>query len=93
MNQATNARIPRMRTVAKTVDEIKALDPGSGVTQNYIRQLVKTGKVSAVWAGNKALINLDDVLELLMAGMDFKDTEEPKTELVGGLRKIDVNLR
>lgn len=62
------ASIPRMRTAAKIVAEIKAADPGTEVTEYYIRQLVKEGSVPVVWAGNKALINLDDVLSLLRWG-------------------------
>lgn len=65
MEQVT---IPRMRTAPKIVAEIKALDPGSEVTEHYIRQLVKAGTVPVVWAGSKALINLDDVLTLLRLG-------------------------
>lgn len=45
-------RIPRMRTAAKIVAEIRAVDPGTEVTEYYIRQLVKTGSVPVVWAGN-----------------------------------------
>lgn len=47
------ASIPRMRTAAKIVAEIKAADPGTEVTEYYIRQLVKEGSVPVVWAGNE----------------------------------------
>ncbi len=33
--------IPRMRTAPKIVAEIRALDPGSEVTEYYVRQLIK----------------------------------------------------
>lgn len=46
------ASIPHMRTAPKIVAEIKALDPGSEVTEHYIRQLVKAGTVPVVWVGN-----------------------------------------
>lgn len=79
--------IPRMRTAPKIVAEIKALDPGSEVTEHYVRQLVKAGTVPVVWAGNKALINLDDVLTLLRLGTN-------RTELApctaGGIRQVSV---
>ena len=52
--------IPRMRTPAKIVAELKALDPGTEVTEHYVRGLVRDGAVPVVWAGSKALINLDD---------------------------------
>lgn len=82
-----NERIPRMRTAAKIVVEIKALDPETEVTEYYVRQLVKSGAVPVVWAGNKALINLNDVLDLLRVGAAPPQTEAPT---VGGIRRIDV---
>ena len=79
--------IPRMRTAPKIVAEIKALDPGSEVTEHYVRQLVKDSKVPVVWAGTKALINLDDVLELMRLGTVRPAGEKPP--IMGGIRRID----
>lgn len=73
-------RIPRMRTAAKIVAEIKALDPDTEMTEFHIRQLAKDGTVSAVWAGRKALINLDDVLDLMRPGTARPTKEEAPTE-------------
>lgn len=81
-----DGRIPRMRTASKIVAEIKALDPGSEVTEYYVRQLVKAGTVPVVWAGTKALINLDDVLALLQLGTTRTKADPPT---VGGIRRID----
>lgn len=83
----TEERVPRMRTAPKIVAEIKALDPGSEVTEHYIRQLVRAGTVPVVWAGTKALINLDDVLELLRLGTN---RAEPAPCTVGGIRQVSV---
>lgn len=79
--------IPRMRTAAKVVAEIKAMDPGSEVTEYWVRQVIKEGAVPVVWAGCKALVNLDDVLALLRLG-----TSRVKLvpETVGGIRKVNV---
>ena len=79
--------IPRMRTAAKIVAEIKALDPDTEMTEFHIRQLAKEGTVPVVWAGRKALINLDDVLELMRLGT-ARPTEEA-APTVGGIRRID----
>lgn len=79
-------RIPRMRTAPKIVAEIKALDPGTEVTEYYIRQLVKAGAVPVVRAGNKALINLNDVLDLLRMGAPSPQAAPPAA---GGIRRID----
>lgn len=82
--------MPRMRTASKIVAEIKALDPDSEVTEYFVRQLVKDGTVKPTWAGNKALINLDDVLDLLRIG-----TARPQVSpsVIGGIRRVDVHIR
>lgn len=67
--------IPRMRTAAKIVAELRAMDPGCEVTEYYIRQLIREGAVPVVWAGHKALVNLDDVIDLLQQG-----TQRPEEE-------------
>ena len=79
--------IPRMRTAAKIVAEIKALDPDTEVTEFHIRKLAKDGTVPVVWAGRKALINLDDVLVLMRLGT-ARPTEEA-APAGGGIRRID----
>ncbi len=79
--------IPRMRTAPKIVAAIRAIDPDTEITEYCVRQLVKTGAVPVVWAGNKALINLDDVLALCYDGTP---KAEPEPETVGGIRRIDA---
>jgi len=79
--------IPRMRTVANIVAEIKALDPATEVTEYWVRQLTKEGIVHVVWAGRKALVNLDEVLALLRVGTVQKPSEP---ETVGGIRRVEV---
>lgn len=90
MNESTVKRVPRMRTVHNIVAEIKALDPASEVTEYFVRQLVKDGIVKPTWAGNKALINLDDVLDILWAGTAKAQARPPAAE---GIRRIDVHMR
>ena len=82
-------RIPRMRTAPGIVRELKMLDPGCEVTEHYVRQLIKDSAVPVVWAGNKALINLDDVLELMRVGTS---RTEPTPCVVDGIRRIDVKM-
>lgn len=57
--------IPRMRLLKEAAEEIKTVDPGTAVTQYFIRQLALEGKVKSVMAGRKRLINLDDLLQYL----------------------------
>ena len=79
-------RSPRMRTAAKVAAEIKALDPDTDVTESWVRRMAKQGAFSVVWAGSKALINLDDVLDVLRLGTARPEVEAPT---VGGIRRID----
>lgn len=82
--------IPRMRTAAGIVAELKALDPGTGVTEHFVRHLVRDGTLPVVWAGSKALVNLDDVLALLHHGTAQPD---PTPTAPGGIRRLDVKLK
>lgn len=87
----SETKIPRMRTIGKAIAEIKAADPGSGISEYRLRAMVKTGAIPAVYAGNKALVNLDVLLEMLCAGASgvSADRDEP----VSGIRPIDPGLR
>ena len=60
-----NIKIPRMRTVADAVKELKALDENTAVTEYYVRQLAVTGSIPRVKSGKKYLINLDSLIEHL----------------------------
>ena len=82
--------IPRMRTAAGIVAELKAMDPDTGVTEYFVRHLVRGGTLPVVWAGSKALVNLDDVLALLHSGTAQPD---PTPTAPGGIRRLDVKLK
>lgn len=60
-----NIKIPRMRTVAQAVEELKMLDENTAVTEYYVRQLAVTGTIERVKSGKKYLINLDSLIEHL----------------------------
>ena len=79
--------IPRMRTASKIVEEVKRIDPETDLTESCIRRLIKQGAFPVVWAGSKALVNLDDVLELLQLGT--ARPAEDAIPAVGGIRRID----
>lgn len=53
--------LPRMETVKRTA----AI---SGLSQRYIRDLCRTGKVPFVVVGNKWLVNLDKLKQFLDSG-------------------------
>lgn len=91
MDKNTPKYIPRMRTASGIVATLKELDPGTGVTVNLVRQIIKDGAVPVVYSGNKALVNLDDILLLFQMGGYGRS--EPTPETVGGIRRIDPKRR
>lgn len=61
-------RIPRMRTLPKAVEEIRAADPDTQFTLATLRKLVKRGAVNTVALGNYSLVDLDQLIEVLQSG-------------------------
>jgi len=57
--------LPRIRTLKEAHAEIKAADPKTAVSFNYIRKLVLSGAVSSTMAGNKYLINMQHLEDYL----------------------------
>ena len=55
----------RMRTIREALKEIKALDPNSSVTYNFIKQVCEQEKITVIRLNKKYLHNLDDLLKLL----------------------------
>lgn len=51
----------RMRTISQTVQHFREIDPDTCLSEWYLRQLVKSGKLKCHKAGNKYLINLDSL--------------------------------
>lgn len=60
--------IPRMRTIDNAYAEIKALDPSTDFTKRALRRMVATKEIPTTKIGNKNLINLDRLLEILSCG-------------------------
>lgn len=61
--------VPKMRTAAGVLAEIKATDPNTAVTMHYIRHIIKAKCVPVVEVGCKKLVNVDDVLAFLQTGV------------------------
>lgn len=62
----------RMRTVKQTMEYLKEKDPNSGLTEWWLRSMLRSGKVQHIKAGNKYLINLD-YLEMYLNNPVFSD--------------------
>ncbi len=79
--------LPRMRTAAGVLEEIKAKDPATEITLHYIRYLIKTNKVPVVPVGRKKLVDVDAVLVYLADGAPAA-AEAPSA--VGQIRKVPI---
>ena len=57
--------IPRMRTVKQAVQEIRQTDEQTALTEFALRRMISDGKIPTVSVGNKILVNLDLLLDIL----------------------------
>ena len=74
--------VPRMRTIPEAFNELKKADPGTAYTLRALRSAVNRGEVPVVMVGNKRLVNLDKLFEMLNT-----PSSEPKSTNEG-VRKI-----
>ena len=58
----------RYRTINATVKELKEIDPNTCISTYFIRCLCNSKKVLSLTAGNKVLVNFDDLLNYLQKG-------------------------
>ncbi len=81
--------LPRMRTPAQALEEIKQQDPHSCVSLNMIRRLITTGAVPsvAVCNGRRRLVNLDALLTYLE-----NPPENKSTVAAHGIRPVPERL-
>lgn len=67
--------LPRMRTISEAVAELREEDPGTAITPHFLRQAIASGRLPAIKAGRKILINLETLSEFLYRPA----AEEPQT--------------
>lgn len=70
------SEVARMRTIKEAIAEIKANDPETAVTENFIKGLCRQG-IASVKVGRKYLVNLDLLEQYLFKG---ETPEPPKTD-------------
>lgn len=64
-NTENKNAISRYRTVKQCYEEIKKADPNSVISEYFIRQLCKSGKIACKQSGNKIFVNLDSLIDYL----------------------------
>lgn len=88
IDNITNLKIPRMRTVPEAAKELKEMDAHTAVTEYHIRQLALSGVLPRVQAGRKLLINFDLLLEYLQNPTADKFQVHNTAADVNGIRRI-----
>lgn len=83
-----NFSFPRMRTISEAVSEIRAQDPQTAVTAYRVRQLILTGSLPSVRAGNKYLIDLDILLDYLKNPQSDRFKQITSENEAGKIRRI-----
>lgn len=74
--------VPRMRTIPEAFRELQKADPNTAYTLRALRAAVNKGELPVVMVGNKRLVNLDKLFEMLNSpSSDPKSTNE-------GIRRI-----
>lgn len=77
-----------MRTIAEAVSEIRAQDPKTAVTPYRVRQLILSGVLPSVRAGNKYLIDLDVLIEYLKNPQSDRFVQAITENESGHIRRI-----
>ena len=75
--------VPRMRTLPEAFAELKKEDPSTAYTLRALRAAVNKGEIPVVSVGNKRLINLDNLYEIL--NMPSYNQNKSSAE---GIRKV-----
>jgi len=57
--------IARLRTIKKSLAELKLIDPASCITENFLRAQIRAGTIRSIRAGNRALLNMSDLENLI----------------------------
>jgi excisionase family DNA binding protein len=76
--------VPRMRTIRQVYEYLHEMDPDCVVGEDYLRKLVKQGKIRSYKAGVRNLINLDTVIEYFQN----PEIEEVEPNNYGKIRRL-----
>lgn len=69
----------KVRKIKNSLEEIKAEDSNTYLTEYAIRQMVANGEISHIRRGRKILIDLDELKEYLANGAKQKGLYTPVT--------------
>lgn len=78
MNDAVISRVPPpMRGVKQAVQEVKAADPNTALTERGLRRMILTGAIQHVAIGRKYLVNMNVLYAYLQGGIAAAAEPQP----------------
>ncbi len=77
-----HCRLAPMRGIKQAVEEIKAADPCTALTERAVRRMVAEGTLPAVRVGRKYLINMDTLYLYLARGSAEAAENETKRHTI-----------
>lgn len=83
--------MPRMRTLDAAYALVKEFDPDTSLTRHALRALATSGLIPAVMIGNKRLINVDALMNILAtdpASLSVDTSEPPLAAPLLSVRKL-----
>ncbi len=78
--------MPRMRTIQQTIQYLRTKDPDTAVTEWWLRNILRAGKIRHHRAGCKFLVDLD-AIDIFLSNPPA-DEPDP-AQRYGTIRKID----
>lgn len=58
---------PRIRTLREAAAHFQQQDPGSYISEAFLRKQLRLGRLPFFKSGNRALLNLDEIEDILSA--------------------------
>ena len=73
----------RLRTIHAAITELKSvIDPGSALSEYWLRNAIKSGEVPAIMAGGRYLVDLDKLINLEPIQIKPAGTNRGSTNLI-----------
>ena len=77
----------KLRSVCQAVNDIRKSDPGTAMTEGFLRLLIENGDVSYEICGSRICLNIDILFQELACLFELESESMPKLRTVKGALK------
>ena len=77
----------KLRSVCQAVNDIRKSDPGTAMTEGFLRLLIENGDVSYEICGSRICLNIDILFQELACLFELESEALPKLRTVKGALK------